>query len=172
MDLRDHIMREHSKAMKDLVVKYVGRDQRRFDTLASLVFSGDYELARRASWPMSEAAVLHPSLVDKHWTAMVRVLEDPANHHAVKRHMLRIMDNTEVPGRNAAKVLDACYRFIRDESAPVAVRAFSITAAASICSRYPDLIGEYTATLAGLSTIPLQPALSVRIKRAIRSLAF
>ena len=111
-----------------------------------------------------------PYLLKKHWAKLIRVLKEDSRHPAVHRNILRMFERQEVPEEYVALVLDTCFRFTVSEARPAAVRAYSITVAASICARYPELAAEFRLILDDLSRLPQQPAIKVRVREALKLL--
>jgi hypothetical protein len=49
MNLRQEILREHSKKQADKIVKWVGASQDRFDELVRLFLNSEYRVVQRAA---------------------------------------------------------------------------------------------------------------------------
>ena len=171
MDIRESLEGEHSKSMTMRITGYVGDSQERFDDLLSVMLGGDRTVSQRAAWPLGKVGETFPHLLKKHWTKLVRVLDEQGHHPAIYRNILRMFAQQEIPGQHAARVLDICFRFMVSEAQPAAVRAFSISVAASICSRYPGLSAELRLVLDDLSRLPQQPAIRVRVREALKTLS-
>ena len=65
MDLREEILKEHSKKQTNKIIKWVGNNQQKFDELVSLFLKGEYRVTQRAGWPLSYIAIEHPQLISK-----------------------------------------------------------------------------------------------------------
>jgi len=50
MDIKTALLEEHSKAQTLRIVKYIGTDQKRFDTLMELFYKEEYRVVQRAAW--------------------------------------------------------------------------------------------------------------------------
>jgi hypothetical protein len=170
MDLRKDILAEHSRRMATRIVRYVGEDQERYDELIRLFMEGDYSLTQRAAWPLGDIGVIYPRLAAKHLPKLIKKLRSGDAHPAIHRNILRILQHAEIPEKYCGPLLDICYGFIRNETAPVAIRAFAITVVSNISMKYPDLIGEFRLTLNDLMQFPQPPAIRVRIRNAMRQL--
>ena len=170
MDLRKKLEAEHSKSLTTAIINYVGNDQLRFKTLMELVFADDYTLSQRASWPLSYIALEHPDLVKPYFKKLIDKLDDKKSHPAILRNILRLFEKMDIPEKYQGPLLDCCFGFIRNETVPVAIRAFSITAATNICKHYPELKHELMLLIKELEILPQPPAIRVRIRSAIKIL--
>ncbi len=61
MNLREAIVKEHSKIQCNRIVSWVGDDQKKFDSLFQLLISDDSLLSQRASWPVSNCVLNYPN---------------------------------------------------------------------------------------------------------------
>ena len=71
MILRAQLLKEHSRANCDKVVRWIGADQQRFDELITLFVGDQYRVVQRAAWPLGYAAMAHPHLVKKHFVKQI-----------------------------------------------------------------------------------------------------
>ena len=60
MNLRDEILKEHSKPQCNKIVQWVGDSQKRFDGLFNLFLNDEYRVTQRAAWPLSYCVIAHP----------------------------------------------------------------------------------------------------------------
>jgi len=67
VNLRETILAEHSKAQTNLIIKWIGNSQQRFDELFDLFLKDEYRVVQRAAWPLSYVAIAHPKLISKHF---------------------------------------------------------------------------------------------------------
>src|SRR3989337_3469804 len=99
MKLREQILKEHTKANCDLIVKWVGNSQQRFDELFDLFLHDEYRVVQRAGWPLSNAVIAYPKFIQKHFSQLLKNLEKPNLHNSVKRNTVRLLQNMLVPQR-------------------------------------------------------------------------
>src|SRR5438045_2490418 len=97
MDLRETILAEHSKAQTNKIIKWVGKDQKRFDQLFALFLKDEYRVVQRAAWPISYCAIAHPELIRKHLKKLIRNLAKPGIGDAVKRNTVRLLQHIPIP---------------------------------------------------------------------------
>ncbi|TAH00309.1 MAG: hypothetical protein EAZ16_13820 [Sphingobacteriales bacterium] len=140
--IRDLLLAEHSKAQCNRIVKYVGTNQQRFDELFQLFLSDEYRVVQRAAWPVSYAVIAHPALIQKHFTRLIKNLEKPGIHTAVKRNSIRLLQEIPVPKRYHGKLMDICFSYIATPAEAIAVKAFSLTVLQNLSDQYPEIIPE------------------------------
>ncbi len=170
MNLQEALENEHSKTLTQAIVKYVGNDKVRFKELLALFMKGDYRLAQRAGWPLSYVCIAEPALVKPYYGQLLQKLNEPGHHPAIQRNILRMLQETDIPEKYQGPLVDSCFRFIKSETHPPAIRAFAITCAANICRHYAELRQELLITLGELNQYPQPPAIMSRIKLALKEL--
>lgn len=142
MDIQQAILKEHSKAQCNKIVKYIGADRKKFAELMQIFFQGGYRATQRAAWPLSYCANNHPDLVTPYLGKLVALLEKPGVHNAVKRNITRLLQNVQIPVKYHGKVMTTCFKFIADVDTPVAIKAFSLTLLDNLSRLYPEIAKE------------------------------
>lgn len=142
MNLREEILKEHSKAQCAKIVKWVGSSQQRFDELFSLFINDEYRVVQRSGWPLSYCVIDHPSFINKHWKALINNLKKTNLHNAVKRNSIRLMQGLEIPERFHGDVMDICFRFLESPTEALAVKVFSMSVLGNLAAIYPDIKPE------------------------------
>src|ERR1700749_5333372 len=99
MILREQLLKEHSRAGCDRIVRWVGGRQERFDELFRLFLTDEYRVVQRAAWPVSYCVINHPVLIKKHFSNLVKNLRKPGIHDAVKRNSVRLLQSVDIPKR-------------------------------------------------------------------------
>lgn len=140
--LEQMIRQEHSKAQTDKIVAWVGTDQKRFDELVALFLKGEYRVTQRAGWPLSNIAIKHPLMIKKHLIQIIRNLEQPDLHNAIKRNTVRILQFIDIPETLQGEVMNYCFQFIEDPKEAVAVKAHSLTILENLSKIYPEILSE------------------------------
>ncbi len=134
-----------------------------------LFLAGDPELARRSSWVVSHCAERHPDLVRPYVGRMIRKMQDPAMHDAVKRNMIRILQFVDLPEQLLGTVAAVCFENLTSARAPIAARVFSMTVLANIAVRKPDLKRELKLVIE--QQLPYTtPAFQARARHVLRML--
>lgn len=142
MNLRSEILAEHSKAQAGKIVAWIGDSQQRFDELVKLFLHDEYRVIQRAGWPLSYAAIAHPQLVKKHLPVLVKTLRKEKLHNAVKRNIVRLLQDVPIPEKLHGEVMDICFAFIADMQEAIAVKAFSLTILENLSKQYPEIKHE------------------------------
>jgi len=142
MNLKQEILKEHSKRQTDRIIRFIGEDQKKFDELVQLFLHEEYRVVQRVAWPLSYIAIRHPHLISKHLVKIVRYAKNPRLHNAVKRNVVRFLQHIEIPKKLQGDVMDLCFYFLESPGEPVAIKAFSLTVLGNLAKLYPEIIPE------------------------------
>lgn len=142
MDLLAAIEKEHSKEQTTRIVKYVGKDKKKFAELMQLFLKGEYRVTQRAGWPLSICVEKYPELMQPYFKKLLDYLDQPGTHEAVTRNIVRILQYVDIPKRFHGRVMNACFEFISTPDTPIAVKAFSLTVLEHLAEEYPDIKPE------------------------------
>jgi len=142
MKLREQILKEHSKANRAAIVKWIGTSQERFDQLFDLFLNDEYRVVQRAAWPLSYTVIAHPRLIQKHFSRLLRNLEKPGIHDSVKRNTVRLLERILIPERFHGQVMNICFNYIASPEEAVAIKAFSLTVLERLSDQYPEIKTE------------------------------
>ena len=142
MNLRNIILSEHSKAQTMKIVNWVGNSQTRFNELFNLFLNSEYRVTQRAAWPVSYCVIDHPDFIKNHFKQLIIQLKKPGPHAAVRRNILRLLQNIEIPSQYHGELMDICFKFIEKPDEAVAVKAFSITILQNLSAKYPQIMQE------------------------------
>lgn len=142
MNLREQILKEHSKANCDKIVKWIGDNQLRFDELFHLFLNDGYRVVQRAAWPLSYCVAGHPLFIKKHFSKLLKNLHKPGIHDAVKRNTVRLLQEVEIPEKYHGEIMDTCFRYIASPDEAVAIKVFSMTILLHLSRRYPEIKNE------------------------------
>ena len=157
MNLRQEILKEHSKAQCTRIVQWVGSNQQRFDELFRLFLHDEYQVVQRAAWPLSYCVIAHPSFISKHWKKLLGNLKKPNLHDAVKRNSIRLMQDVNIPEKYHGEVMHICFGYLESPTEPLAVKCFSMTlaprATAATETSMPQVWSEYPTGTLNLLTI-------------------
>lgn len=142
MNLREAILKEHSKNQCNNIVNWVGNNQERFDELFNLILKNEEIVAQRGSWPMSYCVEAHHSLINKHWERLLKHIRKQGLHDAIKRNVTRLMQFTDIPKKWHGDAMDICFQFLEDPGESVAVKVCSLTVLGNLSVYYPEIIPE------------------------------
>lgn len=142
MDLEQAILKEHSKTQTGRIVKYVGRDEKKFAELMKLFLKGEYRVTQRAGWPLSYCVQKHPELIQPYFKQLLDYLHQPGTHEAIPRNIVRMLQYVEIPKRFHGRVMSSCFDLISNHDTPVAIKAFSLTVLENLANAYPEIKPE------------------------------
>ncbi len=123
MKLRETILKEHSKANCNTIVKWVGNNEQRFDELVKLFMEDEYRVVQRAAWPLSEIAKEHPLLIKKHLRKIITYVKKPGLHEAVKRNTIRLFQYIHIPEKFHGEIMSLCFDYLISPTEKPAVKA-------------------------------------------------
>lgn len=141
-NLREEILKEHSKAQCTKIVDWVGASQLRFDELFHLFLTTEKLVVQRSAWPVSYCVMAHPSFITRHWSRLIKNLRKPGLHDAVKRNSIRLLQDISIPKKYQGQIMDICFSYIESPTEAVATKAFSLTVLGHLAKEYPEIIPE------------------------------
>jgi hypothetical protein len=141
-NLREQILKEHSKAQCTVIVNWVGVSQQRFDELFNLFLSDEYRVVQRAAWPVSYCVIANPHFITPHWASLIKNLQKTNLHNAVKRNSIRLLQDISIPKKYQGQIMDICFSYVESPTEAVAVKAFSLTVLSNLAKQYPEIIAE------------------------------
>ena len=141
-NLRSEILKEHSKAQCNKITAWVGDDQQRFDELFNLFLNDEYRVTQRAAWPLSYCVEAHPTFIKKRFGELIKNLQKPGLHNAIKRNTVRILRTIDIPKKYQGEVMNSCFQFVESPTEAVAVKAFSLNVLGNLAKLYPDILPE------------------------------
>ena len=142
MNLREEILREHSKAQAKKLAAWIGDHASRFNELIALFLHDEYRVVQRAAWIVSTVAEKHPGLIAPHLEELVGRVEEPRLPVAVKRNVMRVLQHIPIPEALHGQVMNIAFRQLETPDEAVAVRVFSMQVLANLAVIYPDIKGE------------------------------
>lgn len=141
-NLREEILKEHSKAQCNKIVNWVASSQKRFDELFHLFLHDEYRVVQRAAWPVSYCVITHPEFITSHWGSLIKNLSKPNLHNAVKRNSIRLLAYINIPKKYQGKIMDICFAYLEAPAEAVAIKAFSLKVLDNLAKQYPEIIPE------------------------------
>lgn len=142
MDFRKFLSEEHYQHQYARAADFVGSNPKRFADLIDIFLDGPYRITQRASWPISICVEREPSLIKPHLTRILKELERPNAHDAVKRNIVRLLQFVPIQKSAQGRTIDNCFALLKDRKQPIAVRVFSMTVLANLVPEVPELKNE------------------------------
>lgn len=131
-----------SVAVKKRIIRYIGTDKKRFEALMKVFLGNNYRLTQWAGWPMSDLVKEHPQLIAPYLKRILKGIDKPGMHVAVKRNVMRVFQFIHIPKNVRGIAFDKGFRLFLDTSEPIAVRVFAMQVVANIAITEPDLKNE------------------------------
>jgi len=169
MDLENEILKEHSKRQTVRIALWIGDDPKRFKELMELFLHGDYVVTQRAAWIVSECFDRSPQLIPPWLPALLKKMQEPGVHDAVKRNTVRILQFVDIPKRLLGTAVSACFDFLNSPDTPIAVKANAMTVLLHAAEREPGLRRELEASIE-LQVPSMIPALCARSRIVMKRL--
>lgn len=142
MNLREEILKEHSRAQRIKIVEWIGGSPQRFDELFRLFVGKEPTVVQRASWPLSYIVQNHPEWMDNKFKELISKLQEPNLHDAVKRNGVRLLQYVDIPVKYQGDIMNICFGYVESPQEAVAIKAFSLTVLGNLAKQYPDIIPE------------------------------
>ena len=142
MNLREEILREHSKSHALKVASYACSSKGNFKELIKCFLDDEYRLAQRAAWSVSWAASKRPEMMFPFLKDIISVLHKKNVHPAVIRNAVRVLQEMDIPQKYHGEVMYACFQFLEQPSTPVAIKVFSLSTLFNLSQQYPEIRSE------------------------------
>ncbi len=170
MNLKEEILREHSKRQVKKIANWVGGDRRRLKKLMELFISDDYRINQRSAWILSQCADDQPELLNPWLKPMIRKMQEPGVHDAVKRNVLRILQNAAIPRSILGNVVMLCFEYLNSIKSPIAVKVYSMTILMNAAKRQKGLRDELKLVIENMQPY-VGPALQARSREILREIS-
>ena len=142
MNLRNQILKEHTKQNCEKIIRWVGNDAARFTELFNLFLNDEYRVTQRAAWPLSYCAINHPELMRNNFEKLLSNLKKDDLHNSIKRNTVRLLQAIDIPEKHEGAIMEICFRYVESPTEAVAVKAFSLTILGKLAKKYPEIIPE------------------------------
>ena len=169
MNLKQELLKEHSKSQCDKIVAYIGSDKQRFAELMDLFFSGQYRLTQRAAWPFSYCLQHHPELISPYYNRLLDSLLDSGLHESVRRNILRVFQDIVIPTKYHGRLMSCCFEFIQSNVVSAAIKAFSLTVLYHLSEKYKEIRPELKLIIEERWNVE-KPSFHARAKKILKSL--
>lgn len=142
MELKEVILRQHSKDQAIAISNYIGEDAIRFSELVSLFLGGPYRVTQRAALPLNLCVERNAKLIRPHLKEILQRLEQPLAPGVLKRNAVRLFQFITIPKSLHGQVAKICFRFFQNKKEAIAVRVFAMTVLANLAKELPELKNE------------------------------
>ena len=150
MILIEELSKPYTKGSIDKMAVWVCKDEMRFKELIHLFLKGENRISQKASWVMSHAFDINPSIIKPYLHKLLLKANEPDIHDAIKRNVARIFQCIEIPNKEMGLAVNVFFKLLINPNEATAVRAFSMTVLFNISKKEPDLKNELKLILAEL----------------------
>ena len=169
MILRSEILKEHSRAHADNIATWIGTNEKRFASLLQLFLHDDYRVVQRSAWVISIVADRHPELLKPHLELIIGRMNDNRLPAAVKRNVVRLLQEIEIPETLHGSLMDSCFQFLADPNETIATRCSSMTVLQKLSNIYPDIRQELKTIIEECLQQAPSAGFKARAKKVIKS---
>ena len=142
MNIREEILKEHSKQQALKIAAYACTSKKNFKELMTCFMSDEYRLAQRAAYSVSWATIKDPGMIEPYIKDLVSQMQRTDIHEAIPRNSLRILEQIPIPEKFHGEVMNACFGFVEDPSTPIAIKASALTNLFNLSHQYPEIKQE------------------------------
>ena len=147
MVLKTQLLKAHNRQNCNLIVKWIGHDQSRFDELLSFLLHGNFKIAQRSSWPVYYSVMENPSFARNHLKEILDNLKRTDIHNGVRRNTLNIFLHLSIPEKYEGEVMELCFNFITDPIETTAIKSSSLGVLEKLSKKYPEILPEIKITI-------------------------
>ncbi len=171
MNLREELLKEHSKTQSHKIAFWAASDKSRINDLISLFLTDEYRVVQRAAWPISVIAEHNPLLILPYLDQLIRSATKSKAPIAVKRNVIRLLQFVEIPEQFQGDIMNLCFDFLANPNEAIAVRCFSMTVLYNLSKYYTDIKGELRAIIEDILEHSPTPALKARGRQVLASIS-
>ncbi|HYG51724.1 MAG TPA: hypothetical protein VD905_12515 [Flavobacteriales bacterium] len=170
MNIKQELLKQHSRKQAERIARYAAKGKKEFGELMDLFLSNNTVLAQRAAWSISICGRANPGLALPHLPKMIKNLEKPGIHDAVKRNTVRLLEVVWLPKKHHGLVADACFKLFLNKKEAIAIRVFALTVLQNLALIYPEFANELVPLIEEEMTQNPKPAFVSRGKKALKIL--
>lgn len=142
MDIRKIILEDHTKENAEAIAEWIGTDKDRLKELIDIFLNDEYRAVQWAAFVVSKVADKNPQSLEPYLDDMVAKMKEQGPHIAVKRNVLRILQNITIPQHLHGDIMNTCFNYLADPKEAIAVRVFSMTVLDNLTKEYPEIKQE------------------------------
>ena len=142
MNIQEALFDEHSKEQAIRIAKYAMESDKNMRELMDCFSHGEYRIAQRAAYSILWLLKLNPNAIKPYIGEIVSLIERKDVHVAVIRNSIRVLETLDIPEEFHGVVMNACFNYLQNPKAPIAVKAFSMTTLFNLAKIYPDILHE------------------------------
>ncbi len=167
MDIRAELLKEHSKENAERIAAWVVTSKKRLQEFIHIFLTDEYRVVQRAAHALGKIGNDHPELLEPHLDTLVKRMQEPDVHIAVKRNVVRVLQNLDIPEHLHGPVMNICFDLLADPNEAVAVRVFSMTVLDNLSMTYPEIRQELVAIIKDQMELGCTAAFRARAKTVL-----
>lgn len=141
MNLKQQLLKEHSKENSLLIFNYLLENPWEFDGLMKIFTEEDYRLNQRSAWVIGMIGETKSEWLLPYFPILLDCLNNP-NHDAISRNIYRSFQSLEIPEEFAAQTYNLCIRDLSNTKTAAAIKVFAMTVAFNISNKHRELQQE------------------------------
>ncbi len=170
MNLREELLKEHSKTQSDKIAFWVASDKARINDLIRLFLTDEYRVVQRAAKAISIIAEYNPLLIVPYLDQLLSSVTKHKAPVAIKRNIIRLLQFIDIPEQFQGDIMNLCFDFLTNPKEAIAVRCFSMTVLYNLSIHYPDIKQELKTIIEDILENNTTPALRARGKQIMKSI--
>ncbi len=142
MDLRAEILKENSKENAERIAAWIGDNPTRMQQFMHIFLHDEHRVVQLAAHVLGKIGDIYPQQIEDNIDNLVKRMNDERVHVAVKRNVVRVLQNIQIPERLHGDVMNICFDLLADVKETVAVRVFCMTVLDNLSKHYPEIKQE------------------------------
>lgn len=142
MNFIAQLSKEHSKENSKVICMYLIEHPQSMKEFMSIFLGKESHLSQRAAMVVTAIADQDNGMILPYLESMVLKLKEKDVHVAVKRNIVRVLQEVQVDEHLMTELFDLCIGFVKSPGETIAVKAFSMKVLVNICLEYKDLKQE------------------------------
>ncbi len=138
MNFKKQLEAELSRRNTDFIVHVTENNPVHFRQLMQILLENKEPYSSRAAWVIDVICEKNAQLAKAYIQRMIRLLPN-CRHNGTRRHILRILEKSDIPEVISGELIDYCFQAITDARVPVAIKVFSMQIIANYTKKYPEL---------------------------------
>jgi hypothetical protein len=139
MNIKQELLKEHSKSNAERIAEYACASKEHFAELIECFLGDEKRVAQVAAYSVNKAVKLKPLLIYPFMKDVVLLLEKKNVHGSITRNAVNILELIDIPEEHHAEVMNRCFAFIENPQTDIAVKASSLTVLYNLSKIYPEI---------------------------------
>ena len=142
MNIRVELESKPTKDQIKSIAAYACSHPSRFQKLMNCFFDSHHRLVLAASWVLTQAITLQPTMLEPYFPDLINHISNPNNAKHLIRNSLRILEIVKIPESFHGAIMNACFDFVQNPKTEIAIKAYSLTIIYQLSITYPEIQDE------------------------------